>query len=141
MARRLHSLICETVIFQRPRDLSPVSVKASTTNNGTIGILDIRGSLVGDGDTEVLQAAVGDFIEQGIRRVVIDLHRLNYLNSTGIGAIIRVHSTLKKNEGDVRLTGLSDNVQSLLAITRLIDVFEVYDTLPEAVRSFNLTTT
>jgi len=117
-----------------------VSVKASTKNNGTIGILDIRGSLVGDGDTEDLQAAVGDFVEQGIRRVVIDLHRLNYLNSTGIGAIIRAHSTFRKNNGDVRLTGLSDNVQSLLAITRLIDVFEVYDSLPEAIASFNSTT-
>ncbi len=118
-----------------------MSVKASTTNNGTVGILDIRGSLVGDGDTEVVHAAVSDFMEQGIRRVVIDLHRLNYLNSTGIGAIIRAHSTARKNNGDVRLTGLSDNVQSLLAITRLIDVFEVYDSLEEAVRSFTMTTT
>ncbi len=114
-----------------------MSVKASTKNNGTIGILDIKGSLVGDGDTEVLQAAVGDFLEQGIRQVVIDLHRLNYLNSTGIGAIIRAHSTFKKNGGEIILTGLSDNVQSLLAITRLIDVFEVYDSLGDAIKSFN----
>lgn len=119
-----------------------MSFKTSTTNNGTIGILDIRGSLLGDGDTEKLHAALVDFLEQGIRRVIIDLHRLNYLNSTGIGAIIRAHSTARKNNGDVRLTGLSDNVQSLLAITRLIDVFDVYDTLPEAVKSFdnNMTT-
>jgi anti-sigma B factor antagonist len=100
-----------------------VTVRASTKNNGGIGIIEIRGSLVGDGDTDELRAAAGDFLEQGIRHVVIDLRRVNYLNSTG---------------GDVRLTGLSDNVQSLLVITRLIDVFDVYDTLDEAIASFNL---
>lgn len=115
-----------------------MSVKASTKNKGTIGILDIRGSLVGDGDTDELRAAVGDLLEQGIRRAVIDLHKVNYLNSTGIGAIISAHTTFRKNGGDLRLTGLSDNVQSLLVITRLIDVFEVYDTVQEAIAGFEL---
>lgn len=115
-----------------------MSVRASTRNKGTVGILDIRGSLVGDGDTDDLRAAVGDFLEQGIRRAVIDLHKVNYLNSTGIGAIISAHTTFRKNGGDLRLTGLSDNVQSLLVITRLIDVFEVYDTLQEAIAGFEM---
>jgi anti-anti-sigma factor len=115
-----------------------VSVRALTKHNGTIGILDIRGSLVGDGDTDELRAAAGDFLEQGIRHAVIDLHKVNYLNSTGIGAIISAHTTFRKNGGDIRLIGLSDNVQSLLAITRLIDVFEVYDTLAEAIESFKI---
>jgi anti-sigma B factor antagonist len=114
-----------------------VSVRALTKNNGTVGILEIRSSLVGDGDTDDLRACAGDFLEQGIRQVVVDLHRVNYLNSTGIGSIIAVHATFRKNGGDVRLTGLSDNVQSLLVITRLIDVFDVYDTMDEAVRSFS----
>lgn len=115
-----------------------MTVRASTKNNGTVGILDIRGSLVGDGDTDEVRAAVGDFLEQGIRHAVIDLHKVNYLNSTGIGAIIAAHTTFRKNGGDIRLTGLSDNVQSLLVITRLIDVFEVYDTLREAIASFEI---
>jgi anti-sigma B factor antagonist len=115
-----------------------VTVRASTRNNGGIGIIEIRSSLVGDGDTEELKATAGDFLEQGIRHVVIDLRRVNYLNSTGIGSIIATHTTFRKNGGDVRLTGLSDNVQSLLVITRLIDVFDVYDTLDEAIASFNV---
>jgi anti-sigma B factor antagonist len=115
-----------------------VTVRASTKNNGGIGIIEIRGSLVGDGDTEELRAAAGDFLEQGIRHAVIDLRRVNYLNSTGIGSIISAHATFRKNGGDIRLTGLSDNVQSLLVITRLIDVFEVYDTLDDAIKSFNV---
>lgn len=115
-----------------------MSVKSSTKNNGTIGIIDIRGSLVGDGDTDDVRAAVGDFLEQGIRRVVVDLRRVNYLNSTGIGAIISVHTTMRRNGGDVKLTGLSENVQSLLAITKLIDVFDVFETVDEAIGSFKI---
>lgn len=115
-----------------------MTVRASTKNNGSIGIIEIRGSLVGDGDTEEVRAAAGDFLEQGIRHAIIDLRRVNYLNSTGIGSIIATHTTFRKNGGDVRLTGLSDNVQSLLVITRLIDVFDVYDTLDEAIASFNV---
>jgi anti-sigma B factor antagonist len=115
-----------------------LSVRASTKNNGSVGILEIRGAFVGDGETDELRTAAGDFLEQGIRHAVIDLHKVNYLNSTGIGAIISAHTTFRKNGGDVRLTGLSDNVQSLLVITRLIDVFEVYDTLAEAIASFSM---
>lgn len=122
--------------FTNDRDHRIVSVRAFSKNNGTIGILEIRGSLVGDGDTDELRTAAGDFLEQGIRRAVIDLRRVNYLNSTGIGAIISVHTTFRRASGDVRLAGLTDNVQSLLVITRLIDVFEVYDSLDEAIASF-----
>ncbi len=115
-----------------------MKVRASTKNNGRVGILEVRGSLVDDGDTDELRAAVADFLEQGVRHAVIDLHKVNYLNSTGIGSIISAHATFRKNGGDIRLTGLSDNVQSLLVITRLIDVFEVYDTLREAIESFEI---
>lgn len=113
-----------------------MSVKASTRNNGSVGIIDIRGSLVGDGDTDDVRSAVSDLLEQGINHVVIDLHRLHYLNSTGIGSIISAHTTVRKNGGDVKLTGLSPNVQNLMAITKLIDVFDVFDTVDEAIESF-----
>lgn len=112
-------------------------MKVSTKNNGTVGLLELRGSLVGDGDTDELRSAVADLLEQGIRRAVIDLRRVNYVNSAGIGAIIAAHTTFRRNGGDLRLAGLADNVQSILVITRLIDVFEVHDSVDEAVASFD----
>lgn len=116
-----------------------MSVKASIKYGGSVGIIDIRGSLVGDDDTDDVRSAAGDFLEQGIRNVVVDLHRVNYINSTGIGAIISTHTTVRKGGGDVKLIGLSENVQSLLVITKLIDVFDVFDTIDEAVASFQNT--
>ncbi len=104
--------------------------------NGKIAILDVKGALLGNGDTEQLRAAVADFIEQGNKCLVINLQKVNYLNSTGIGAIIAAHASYSKNGGDVYLSGVSDNVQNLLAVTRLIDVFEVFDRVDDAIEGF-----
>lgn len=113
-----------------------VSIRIRTEQDGKVGIIEIRGSLIGDGDTDQFRAAVADFIEQGIMNLVVNLQKVNYLNSSGIGAIIAAHTSYKKNGGQVKLSGIGGNVQSLLVVTKLIDVFDVYDHLDEAVQSF-----
>ena len=113
-----------------------MSIKTKTEQSGKIAIIEIKGSLVGDGDTDKFRGAVADFIEQGNRCLVIDLDKVNYMNSSGIGAIIAAYTSYKKNSGVVKLAGLTNNIQSLLAVTKLIDIFEVYDTVGEAVDNF-----
>jgi len=114
-----------------------MSMKARTVLSGKIAIIEIKGSLIGDGDTDQLRALVNDFIEQGNKCLVINLQKVNYLNSSGIGAIIASHASYKKNGGEVRLAGVTNNVQNLLVVTKLIDVFEVFDTVNQAVESFS----
>ena len=113
-----------------------MSIKARTVESGTIAIVEIRGSLVGDGDTDALREAVVDFIEQGNKRLIINLQKATYINSSGIGSIIAAHTSYVRNGGEVRLSGISNSIQNLLAVTKLIDVFEVYDTIDEAIKSF-----
>jgi anti-sigma B factor antagonist len=113
-----------------------MSIKTKTEHSGKVAIIEIRGSLVGDGDTDKFRDAVADFIEQGNRCLVVDLDKVNYMNSSGIGAIISAYTSYKKNNGVVKLSGLSNNIQSLLAVTKLIDIFEVYDSVGEAVAKF-----
>ncbi|MBI3766615.1 MAG: STAS domain-containing protein, partial [Ignavibacteriales bacterium] len=88
-----------------------MSIKTRTVQTGKIAIIEIKGSLVGDGDTDEVRAAVTDFIEQGNKCMIINLQKLNYMNSSGIGAIIAAHASYAKNEGEVKLVGVSDNVQ------------------------------
>ena len=114
-----------------------MSVKARTIKEGKIGIVEIKGSLIGDKDTDDFRATVTDLVEQGNKSLVIDLHKVNYMNSSGIGAIIAVHSSYSKNGGLVKLAGLSNNVQSLFVATKLITIFDVFDTIDQAVESFN----
>jgi len=114
-----------------------VSIKTRTIQNGRVAIIELRGALVDDDDTDALRQAAADFIEQGNKCLVISLARVNYLNSSGVGAIISTHTSYANAGGQVRLAGLTSNVQNVLTITRLIDVFEVFDTLEQAIADFD----
>jgi len=113
-----------------------MSIKTKTEMNGKIAIIEIKGSLVGDGDTDKFRSAVQDFIEQGNKCLVVNLGKVNYMNSSGIGAIISAYTSYKKVTGEVKLAGISDNVQNLLAVTKLIDIFDGHETVDEAIDSF-----
>ena len=113
-----------------------MSIKTKTEMNGKIAIIEIKGSLVGDGDTDKFRSAVQDFIEQGNKCLVVNLGKVNYMNSSGIGAIISAYTSYKKVTGEVKLAGISDNVQNLLAVTKLIDIFDVHESVDEAIDSF-----
>jgi anti-sigma B factor antagonist len=114
-------------------------MKFWTLQNGKIAVIELRGSLVGDGDTDKLREVVSDFIEQGNKFLVVNLQKVNYVNSTGIGALIAAHTSYAKNGGQVRIVGIQNNVQNLLVITKLIDVFEVNENLDDAIGSFTET--
>ncbi len=113
-----------------------MSIKASTELNGKIAVIEIKGSLVGDGDTDKFRSSVQDFIEQGNKCLIVDLSKVNYMNSSGIGAMISAYTSYKKNAGEVKLAGISNSVLNLLAVTKLIDIFEVSDTVDEAIDKF-----
>ena len=113
-----------------------MSIKARTELSGKIAIIEIKGSLVGDADTDKFRAGVQDFIEQGNKCLIVDLAKVNYMNSSGIGALISAYTSYKKNGGEVKLAGMSNNVLNLLAVTKLIDIFDVHDTVDEAIDKF-----
>lgn len=118
-----------------------MSIKSRTEQSGRIAIIDLRGSLVGDSETDEFRAAVQDFIEQGNKCLVVNMQKVNYMNSSGIGSVISAYTSYTKAGGDVKLAGLTSNVLNLLAVTKLIDVFDVCDTVDTAVQSFLKTTT
>src|SRR5437879_4519669 len=113
-----------------------MSIKIRTVHNGRVAIFDIKGSLVGGDETDFLKNSVADFIEQGNKCLVINLQKVNYMNSSGIGAVIAAHTSYMRNGGEIRLAGVSNSVQNLLVVTRLIDVFDVYETVDAAIESF-----
>jgi anti-sigma B factor antagonist len=113
-----------------------MSIKTKTELNGKIAIIEIKGSLVGDGETDQFRSAVQDFIEQGNKCLVINLGKLNYMNSSGIGALISAYTSYTKNGGVVKLAGISNNVSNLLAVTKLIDIFDVYESVDDAIDNY-----
>jgi anti-sigma B factor antagonist len=113
-----------------------MAVKTSTLQSGQIGIIDVKGSLVGGEETDELRAAVADFMEQGAKKLVIDLGKVTYLNSTAIGVLVSAHTTFSKNKGHVKLCNINKNINNIFVITKLTLVFDVAETREDAVKAF-----
>lgn len=114
-----------------------MAAKSTTVQNGQIGIIEVKGSLVGGEETDELRSAVADFVEQGNKKLVIDLSKVTYLNSTAIGVLVSAHTTYSRNKGQVKICGINKNINNIFVITKLTLVFEVCETREEAIKSLS----
>ncbi len=112
-------------------------MKFKTEMRGDIAIIYASGDLLGGPPTsEVLPAETKKFIEEGIKKVIIDLQNVKRMNSTGLGVLIRCYTSLKSNDGELKLVCLNESLNAILVMTKLLSVFDTYKTLEGAVRNF-----
>lgn len=114
-----------------------MSIKTSTLHSGKVGVIEVKGSLVGGEETDELRSAIADFVEQGNKKLVIDLSKVTYLNSTAIGVLVQAHTTYTRNKGKVKLCGINNNINNIFVITKLTMVFDVADTKEEAIKALS----
>ncbi|TAK50994.1 MAG: anti-sigma factor antagonist [Bacteroidetes bacterium] len=100
---------------------------------GDIAILTLKGDLVGDPETTELKEKVGSLISDEIRKVIIDLGKVRYVNSTGLGTLISTLGKTRDAGGKLALARVGDNVQNLFVITQLVKVFDTYETVDRAI--------
>ena len=101
-----------------------------------ISVLELKGRLtVNDGVPE-LRGKVKDLLEEGEHQIILNLHGVNYMDSTGVDCLVSSYTTAIKQGGAVKFSCLSDRVHRLLDITRLLTVFDTYDDETQAVASF-----
>ena len=103
---------------------------------GDVTVVELDGKLTQGEPTTRLHDKINSVLHQGRRKLVLDLGGVDYVDSAGLGELVRTHSTVKKQEGAVHIANLSDGVQDLLSLTKLITVFEVFDTVDAALASF-----
>ncbi len=113
-----------------------MATKLTTLDNLEIAIMEPRGSLIGGEETDEIKAKAHDLIEQGNRKLVMDLGGVAYINSTGIGALVAIHSMYEKAHGTVKLCNMAKSVQNVFVITKLTGVFDVEENREEAVKNF-----
>jgi anti-sigma B factor antagonist len=100
-------------------------------------VLDLRGRLIlGDG-TEALRTRVRQLVTSGYTRIILNFEEVNYIDSVGLSTLVSTYTTTRREGGDMKLLNLTKRVHDLLQITRLSTVFEIYDSLEDAQRSFN----
>ena len=104
---------------------------------GDVVVLDLTGKItLGDGD-ELLTDKVNSLLNQGRKKIVLNLADVPYIDSAGLGEIVRTYTTVSRQGGNLKLLALTKRITDLLAITKLLTVFETYETESEAVQSFS----
>ena len=103
---------------------------------GDVTILDLSGE-VRIGDSSVaLRNSVRNLADQGKKKLLLNLAGVKYIDSSGIGELIANYTTVSRQGGQLKLLNLTDKIQNLLVITKLLTVFDAYDNEAEALKSF-----
>jgi anti-sigma B factor antagonist len=112
-------------------------MKLSTRKIGEVNIIDVDGKiLLGEGDTEIKQA-VDNLLKHGNKKVILNLAKVPYLDSAGLGEIIRCFTALRKSGGYFKLLSPNKRIIDLLSITKLLNVFDCFESESSAVASFS----
>lgn len=111
-------------------------MKATVRKIGDVSVVDLSGKItIGEGDV-VLREKVSHLLEGGERRILLNLERVKYMDSAGIGELVACYKRAKEKEGTVKLLNPSGKVYDLLQLTKLEEVFDTYRDEKEALVSF-----
>ena len=112
-----------------------MQIEERVVNNVTI--LDLKGKItLGEGD-EALKDKINSLILQNHKRILLNLADVPYIDSAGLGEIVRTYTTVSRQGGSLKLLSLTKRITDLLSITKLLTVFETFDNEADAVRSFS----
>jgi anti-sigma B factor antagonist len=115
---------------------SPVKMQTSTRQMGGVTVLDISGRItLGEGNI-VLRELVRDLSDKGAKAIVLNLGDVQYIDSSGIGELVKAHATMRNQGGQLKLANLNKRVHDLLEMTRLSAVFDIQKDEASAIKSF-----
>ena len=104
---------------------------------GDVVVLDLKGKItLGEGD-ELLKDKVNSLVNQGHKKIILNLAGVPYIDSAGLGEVVRTYTTVSRQGGSLKLLNLTKRITDLLAITKLLTVFETFDAESDAVKSFS----
>lgn len=99
-------------------------------------ILEMSGKLMGGPDATSFGDTLKTLIHEGSANIIVDLGKVSWVNSTGLGILISGYSTVKKNGGELKLLNVSDRIESIFMVSKLHTVFTSFDDEDAAVQSF-----
>ena len=114
-------------------------MELSRRDLANVTILDLSGRLTSTDGAGRLKEKVTSLIFEGRKNIVLNLSNLTYMDSAGLGEMVACHSTAAKSGGAVKLANTTNRVKDLLTITKLLTVFESFDSEADALRSFAAT--
>ena len=111
-------------------------MKLSVRKTESVAILDVSGKLMGGPDADVFKETIRNLLDEGFKNVVVNMSQVPFINSTGLGILISAYTTLRKEDGVLKLANVTERIDSLLMITKLGTIFETYSSEEKALESF-----
>jgi anti-sigma B factor antagonist len=103
---------------------------------GEVMVLQLSGKIMGGPDQETMQSEIKALIKEGHIDVLMNLSKVNWINSTGLGILVSAYHTLKKNDGRLKICEVSSRIDNILNVTQLKLVFDTFDKQEAALASF-----
>jgi anti-sigma B factor antagonist len=111
-----------------------MEIAERTVNDVTI--LDLKGKMtLGEGD-ELLKDRINSMLAAGRKKLLLNLEGVPYIDSAGLGEVVRTYTTVSRQGGSLKLLNLTKRIEDLLSITKLLTVFDTFDSEAEAVQSY-----
>ena len=111
-------------------------MQISESIKNEVAILTLRGNFLCEPDRLKLRERLKSLVDKNTSQVVVDLHEVTCIDSMGLGTLIAAYTTLRRVGGDLKLAHVSDMVDQLLNMTKLVNVFESYETVERAAASY-----
>ena len=113
-----------------------MDMKTSTRQSGDVRIVDISGRIALGEESAALRNLVRDLLSEGHVRILLNLAGVQYIDSSGLGALVSAYTSARKADGELKLVNLPEKVDNLMQVTKLYTVFDIKNDEAAAVKSF-----
>ena len=111
-------------------------LKVKRTEEGDVVVLEVSGKVMGGSDSDKFKSVIVSLIDEGVKKLLIDLSRVPWMNSSGVGILISAYTSMKNSGASVKFLNINERVKAILMVTKLLTVFESYYSRDDALASF-----
>jgi anti-sigma B factor antagonist len=111
-------------------------MKIAVRSIGGVKILDCSGKITLGEDTQSIRKTVADLLQTGSKNILLNFAEVGYIDSSGIGELVSTYTTVSNSGGRLKLLNLTKRIRQLLAITKLLTVFETFENEEAALESY-----
>ena len=112
-------------------------MKLKTRMQDSVLILEVKGKVMGGPDATVFQDTIKSEISNGNKKFIFDLGGVDWMNSSGLGILIGGLTTIRNAGGELRLANVTEKIKSLFMITKLVTIFDSYETVTDALANYS----
>ena len=110
-------------------------MKIKQNPQGNVMILELSGKIMGGPDFDKFKEEIAKLVEGGFKNVILDMSGVPWINSTGLGILITGYHSIKAAEGTMKICNVKERVLSIFYISQLENIFDVYESLDEALKA------